>query len=248
MIELKKVTKSYGNLVAINNITLTIPSNSITALLGLNGAGKTTLLKAIASIHYVDSGSIFVNNIDAEMSAIKNKQQIGIVSEQDIFYADFTTYDFLYYTTGIAHPTIRKRERYKKISDVITLCSLQEVLEKPIKTLSTGYKQRLSFAHALLHDPKVLLLDEPTSGLDPQQIVEMRNLIIKLSKHITILISTHLMQEAESLCSQIAIIHKGELIAFGSEKELCSLSKTQCLESAFLHLIQSEKEGLIAKQ
>ncbi len=232
LIELKNVTKSYKKFCAIKDISFTVPSKSITALVGLNGAGKTTLLKTIAGIHYPDSGTIRVNGIDILQHPIKNKQQIGFVQDNNGFYPDYTVYEILQSDAAIS---LAKNVAKSNIIKVLDICSLNDVQYKNIRTLSKGYMQRLSFARALLHNPSVLLLDEPTSGLDPQQIIEMRNIIKSLSKEATILISTHLMQEVEALCSSIAIIHKGSLVAHGTEKELCTLSHTKTIEESFLH-------------
>ncbi len=242
MITLQNVSKYYGKVKVLHNVSFTAPTHSITALLGLNGAGKTTLLKAIASMHYVDSGHISVNGIDTFSNVLENKSQIGFVADHSIFYPDYTVYEYLISNCSIMFPSLDKIVKNEKIQSVIELCNLQKVLGNKIKTLSKGYTQRLAFAVALLHNPPVLLLDEPTSGLDPQQIVEMRKLIFQLQKDKTIILSTHLMQEVEALCSSIAIIHEGILRAFGSKSDICLDTKCDSLEKAFLHIITEEQK------
>ncbi len=237
MIEIKNATKSYDRTVAVHNVSLTVPKHSITGLVGLNGAGKTTLLKAIAGIHYIDSGSITVNGIDVHNDPFIYKSHIGCLLDYDVFLPDFTVYECLHFEAKILLDTKQKRDLFDRINKVIDMCSLKEVIDKLVKTLSKGYKQRLALAKAMLHNPPILLLDEPTSGLDPRQIMELRSLIKKLSVNTTILISTHIMQEIEALCSSIAIIHEGELIEFGSESDICKRSHTTSIEKAFLSLI-----------
>lgn len=241
MIELKDFTKSYGKTIAVDTVSFIAPEKSITALAGLNGAGKTTILKAIASSHYGNFGKILVNNIDAELSPVENKLQIGFVSENAQFFNDYTVLEYLNFHASLLLDKKCKKER---VNEVVKMFSLKEVLTKKIKALSKGFKQRVLFAQALLNDPPVLLLDEPTSGLDPRQIVEMRNLIEEFGKTKTILISTHIMQEIETLCSNIVILHRGKIVAKGTEKELCSKTNTSSIEKAFLS-ITSDSEVIL---
>lgn len=245
MIELNSFTKSYGTVTAVKDISFIAPSRAITGLAGLNGAGKTTILKAVASIHYADSGHILVNGLDAHASPLKNKGQTGFIPEQSSFYPDYTVHEFLHREADIVLFTQTKTFRREQIQSVIEQCALSEVYTKKIKTLSKGYRQRLSVARCLLGNPSVLVLDEPTSGLDPRQIVDMRRLIENLAREKTILISTHLMQEIEALCSCIAVIHHGSLAAFGSEQELCAQTGEHSLEKAFLTLTDNENLGTL---
>ncbi len=233
LIKIQNVSKNYGSLKALDDISFTIPSNSVTALVGLNGAGKTTLLKSI-----VDSGCITVNNIPVESNLIKIKNEIGFVKDQGSFPLEVSAYELLFHQTNILFPKLSNDEKIDAIFKISDTFSILNILSQKVGTLSKGYKQRLSFAYALLHDPSVLLLDEPTSGLDPEQIIEMRQIIQSFSSTKTILMSTHLMQEVEALCSNIAIIHKGSLIAYGTETELCKLSNADTLEKAFLNLVK----------
>ncbi len=236
MIQLQNFTKSYGTFIAVENVSFIAPSNSITAIAGLNGAGKTTILKAICSVHYADSGSVFVNGFDAMHDSIQNKAQIGFVTEHPIFYDDFTVIEFLEFDAKILLNKLHENFFSEVIDNAIVKTSIQDVLHKKIKTLSKGYRQRLALARALLTDTKVLILDEPTSGLDPRQIVQIRTLIEDLGKEKTILLSTHIMQEIEALCSAIAIIHEGRLISFGSEKDICRKTGEKNIENSFLKL------------
>ena len=240
MIELVNFTKNYKNLTACNNISFTCKDFQITGLLGPNGAGKTTIIKAICGIHYPTSGKVLVNGISVEDQTVEAQKMIGYVSETTEFPNYLKVYELL---ESVADIRLGKNKTLIKqqIEKVVTLMGLKDVFTRNLNNLSKGYKQRVSFALALIHDPKVLILDEPVSGLDPMQIVEIRSLIKKLSKEKTILLSTHLMQEAKELCDNIIILHKGNLIASGSVEDICSTANTSDLESAFLVLAKDKE-------
>ena len=239
MIELVDFSKNYKKITACKNINFTCNDCQITGLLGPNGAGKSTILKAICGIHYPTSGKVLVNGISVEEKAVEAQKIIGYVSETTEFPNYLKVYELLNYVADIR---LGKNKSYIKhqIEKVVDLMSLRDVFTQNLNSLSKGYRQRVSFALALIHNPDVLILDEPVSGLDPMQIVEMRTLIKKLSKEKTILLSTHLMQEAKELCDNIIILHKGKLIANGSVEEICSTTNTSDLESAFLLLAKDK--------
>ncbi len=238
MIELKSFTKNYGKIKAVDNVSFTAPQKQVTGLVGLNGAGKTTILKAIAGIHFPDSGSILVNGISVEDNPVIVKSQVGFVSEQPNFIPDFRVLEFLKSELEIRRPELSKKEVDEELEKLVESTWIGDVLTKKIKELSKGYRQRLSFARALAGNPSVILLDEPASGLDPRQIVEMRNLVLSLATEKTILISTHILQEIDALCNTIAVIHKGTLKAFGTEKAICDFSGEKNMEAAFLRLTE----------
>lgn len=243
MIELSSVSKTYkGSLKpAVNDISITIKDSRVTGLLGPNGAGKTTLLKAILGIHFPDKGTITINGHSYE--DYREIQRItGFVSENARFSEQYLVSELLWEQASIRYDAGSLKDLpVHAIKKAVKQFALEDVLEKKIKTLSKGYRQRLSFALAILHDPAILILDEPVSGLDPLQIVEMRKYINLLSETKTILLSTHLMQEAESLCSDIIIMHQGKMIATGSAESICSSVKAKTLEDAFIALV-SEKD------
>ncbi len=233
MIELINFTKNYKNFTACNNISFKAEDCEITGLLGPNGAGKSTILKAICGIHFPTKGKVLVNDISVEDNTCEAQKLIGYVSETSEYPNIYTVSELLKEVAAL-RLIENKKIINQQIEKVVSQMELEEVFYKNVSTLSKGYKQRLSFALALVHNPKILVLDEPVSGLDPMQIVEMRDVIKKLRKEKTILLSTHLMQEAKELCDKILILHKGKLIASGSVEDICKKANTDDLEKAFL--------------
>jgi len=241
MIELKGFSKSYRskNSFAVKDISFTIPDSSITGLLGPNGSGKSTIMKAICGFHFPTEGSIIISKADGTTFSTEEAPQLcmkstGYVPELPLLPKDLTVKSFLNYAAEIKG--LRENEIKNACDYVISECSLEKFLTKKIKTLSKGQKQRVSFAQAIIHKPHNLILDEPVSGLDPAQIIQMRELIQKLSKTTAILMSTHLLQEIYSLCSNICIISAGKITAYGTEKEIITQTKTDNLEAAFMKL------------
>lgn len=213
MIITENITKSYGNFKALKGISFKVPSNSITVLLGPNGAGKTTTLRILAGYLYADDGKVeyFGKKYDENFEF---KKLIGYIPENNPVYEDLEVTEYLEfvaksYSLG-----------QKEIKIAVERCALKEVLGKKIGNLSKGYKQRVSLAKAILHNPPILLLDEPTTGLDPNQAYQTRELIKELKKDKTILISTHILSEAEAICDNILIINKGEICASGEKESL----------------------------
>ncbi|MBQ0162065.1 MAG: ABC transporter ATP-binding protein [Treponema sp.] len=240
MIELVDFTKKYKTIfskekTAAENISFTVKPDSITGLLGPNGAGKTTIIKAITSIHYATSGNVFVydkegNKFDTEKDVEKSKRLIGYVSENPNLYKNLTVIEYLKLTCSLWNLD------ESAITKVIKDFSIEDVLTQKISTLSKGYCQRVSFAASLIHEPEILILDEPSSGLDPNQIIETRKIIKKLSKTKTILFSTHIMSEAENLCDDVVILQNGKLIAEGTVENIKKQTKAKTLEDAYINL------------
>ena len=236
MIRIKDLTKNYGSVRAVDNINFEINEGEILGFLGPNGAGKTTTLRMITCFLSPTSGNIEVENMNANDKQLEIKKLIGYLPEHNPLYIDMTVYDYLKFIADI-----REISNFStRIKQVIALCGLGGVVQKPINTLSKGYKQRVGIAQAILHDPKILILDEPTSGLDPNQIVEIRELIKKLGKEKTLIISSHILQEVQAVCSRIIIINEGKIVADGSTEELQSAfqNKTKLV----LELIAPENE------
>ena len=182
---------------------------------------------------------MLVDNINVEDEPLKVKSITGYVSENPRFYENFTVIDFLKFIADVRFCNLSKPEKNTAIKErtsyAIETCALNDVLSKKIAALSKGYRQRLAFAAAIMHDPKILVLDEPVSGLDPVQIQEMRALIKSMSKDKTILLSTHLMQEVSALCDEVVILTKGRLAASGTPDEILQKSGKDNLEDAFLY-------------
>ena len=243
MIELCSVSKTYkgSQQPAVKDITLSIPDSGVTGLLGPNGAGKTTLIKAILGIHLPDSGTITVNGTPVSEDNIHIQKITGFVSENTCFPENYLVHELLWEEAAIRQDAHSLKESPElAVRRAVAQFSLEDVLEKKIKALSKGYRQRLSFALAILHDPEILVLDEPVSGLDPLQIVEMRKYISELAETKTILLSTHLMQEAQSLCQNIVIMHQGTVIATGTSESICSRAGSKNLEDAFVTLVKNK--------
>ena len=240
MIEVDSFTKIYGMKKsggkAVDGVSFVARPGVITGLLGPNGAGKTTILKAICALHYPTEGAVRVMGRDVESFPVEVRSLVGYVSEQPALIGSLTTKEFLHYAGELRFAGRAGAVVADAVERVVEECQLQEVFHKPISHLSKGYRQRLSFAQALLHNPPVLVLDEPVSGLDPAQIRQMRDMIKRLGSEKTILLSTHLMQEVEALCQQVHIISRGRLVASGSAQEIAAATGTKSFEDAFLKL------------
>lgn len=251
MIELKTFYKSYYStsrknpVFTVQDISLKVETGKIVGLLGPNGSGKTTIMKAICGFHYPSSGQILISDnqeqlIDIQESPEKAMSFIGYVPEKSILPPDMYVYNFLE-NAGKIHGLSEDKLK-KQLDFVIKECSLEDVLSKKIKTLSKGYAQRVSFAQAIIYNPPNLILDEPVSGLDPLQIIQMRNLIKKMSETKAVILSTHILQEVYSLCDEMYIINNGVVCAKGTEKEILSLTSSKDLETAFLKLTKNGGE------
>lgn len=205
-LKIKNLTKKFGEQVALSNININIEKNEIIGLLGANGAGKSTLMKSIVGGLKIDSGEILFNNKDITTNEVETKSKIGFLPENNPLYLDMFVKEYLQFVANI------HKIPYENVEKVINLVGLTPEKSKKIKQLSKGYKQRVGLAQAIIHRPDLLILDEPTNGLDPNQIVEIRNLIKEIGQEKTIIISTHIMQEVEALCSRVILIHKGNII------------------------------------
>jgi ABC-2 type transport system ATP-binding protein len=223
------VTKLYGEQVALNQVSFSIPSSQVVGFLGPNGAGKSTMMKILTGYIPATSGKAFVDGIDVQLNPIEAKRIIGYLPENNPLYYDFYIKEYLEFVGSIY-----KVENLKaRVKEVIDITGIGYEQNKKIGSLSKGYKQRVGLAQALIHNPRVLILDEPTSGLDPNQIVEIRSLIEQIGREKTVMLSTHIMQEVEAICQNIIIIDKGNIVANGSTKEIASLaldSKTVTIE------------------
>lgn len=205
-LKIKNLTKKFGEQVALSNININIEKNEIIGLLGANGAGKSTLMKSVVGGLKIDSGEILFNNKDITTNEVETKSKIGFLPENNPLYLDMFVKEYLQFVANIHNIP------YENVEKVINLVGLTPEKSKKIKQLSKGYKQRVGLAQAIIHRPDLLILDEPTNGLDPNQIVEIRNLIKEIGQEKTIIISTHIMQEVEALCSRVILIHKGNII------------------------------------
>jgi ABC-2 type transport system ATP-binding protein len=211
MINAEGLTKFYGTQCAVDNISLNIQKGEIVGLLGPNGAGKTTTLRMFTGFLKPSAGNIKIKDFDIDEHPLEVKRLIGYLPESAPLYNEMLAYDYLRYVAEIRG--IEKGQIDSRLKHVATLCGINEVMHKPIGTLSKGYKQRVGLAHAMIDDPEILILDEPTSGLDPNQIVEIRDIIRKIGREKTIILSTHILSEAEATCDRIIIINRGKIVA-----------------------------------
>ena len=219
-IVIKNISKVYGTQKALDNVSLSIGEGEIVGLLGPNGAGKSTMMKILTCFIPPTEGSAEICGYDIFEHQIEIKRSVGYLSEQNPLYYDMYVREFLLLVAGIHK--IERKLRKARVEEVIALTGLEKEANKKIGTLSKGYKQRVGLAQALIHDPKVLILDEPTTGLDPNQLLEIRNLIKQIGQSKTILLSTHIMQEVEAVCSRVIIINNGRLVADDKTEQLAA--------------------------
>jgi ABC-2 type transport system ATP-binding protein len=211
MIEVDNLTKFYNDFCAVDHISLEIPRGEIMGLLGPNGAGKTTTLRMLTGYFKPTSGHIRIKECDVDEQPVTVKGLIGYLPESAPLYPGMLVYDYLTYIADIRG--LRGDSQQGRIRDLVDRCGLQGIMHKTIGELSKGLKQRVGLAHAMMSDPEILILDEPTSGLDPNQIVEIRDIIRAIGREKTVILSTHILSEAEATCDRIVIIHKGRIVA-----------------------------------
>jgi len=248
MIRVEGLTKYFGDLCAVDHISLDIRTGEILGLLGPNGAGKTTVLRMLTGYLRPTEGTIRVKDYAVDEKPIEIKRLMGYLPESAPLYRDMLVYDYLSYVAEIRG--IEAKRKFATIRTMAELCGLNEVMHQPIGELSKGYNQRVGLAHAMMNDPEILILDEPTSGLDPNQIVEIREIIRGIGKEKTIIISTHILSEAEATCDRVVIINRGKIVADGSTETLGQSTRQRNLITLALHNadIGSVKRELYAIQ
>ncbi len=224
-LQISNLTKKFGDQIALNNINLEIGSNEIIGLLGPNGAGKSTLMKSIVGALKIEEGSVIFNGLNSKEHELEIKKQIGFLPENNPLYHEMFVQEYLQFVANLHNISD------KRIDEVIDLVGITPEKSKKISALSKGYKQRVGLAQAILHQPDLLILDEPTNGLDPNQIIEIRNVIKEIGKEKTVILSTHIMQEVEALCSRVILLHKGNIIQDSPIEEF--RGKFGSLEEAF---------------
>jgi ABC-2 type transport system ATP-binding protein len=220
VIEVVGLKKSYGDVIALNEVNLKIASGEIVGLLGPNGAGKSTLIKNLTGFIQPDQGSIEINGVDVISHPKKVQRQIGYLPESAPLYPELSVQNYLRMMADLRG--ISENEQLKCISEAVCAVGLENHLTKPIGHLSKGFRQRVGLAQAILHKPELLILDEPTVGLDPTQIIEIRQLIRRLAQNSTILFSTHILPEVETLCDRVIILMNGEIKMDAKRSELSS--------------------------
>lgn len=215
-IKISEVNKFYGSQKALDQVSFEIGTGELVGFLGPNGAGKSTLMKIITGYLASDGGSVEINGEMVETKNTAIRSQIGYLPENNPLYTDLYVREYLEMVAGFYQLSNKKEQVLK----MVELTGLKTEQHKKIGALSKGYRQRVGLAQALIHDPAVLILDEPTTGLDPNQLDEIRQLINSISKNKTVMLSTHIMQEVEAVCTRVLIINKGKLVADGSVDQL----------------------------
>lgn len=218
MIEVKNLSKKFGDNQALDGINFTVNRGEILGFLGPNGAGKTTAMKILTSFWPQDEGDVWIDGQDIKVYPLETRRKIGYLPETVPLYDDMTVYEYLKFVASVRG--IKKDNINNKIREVVDSCGLRGMLKKPIEELSKGYRQRLGLAQAIIHDPQVLILDEPTTGLDPNQIVEIRDLIKKIGKEKTVIFSTHILGEVSATCDRVVIINNGQIVGEGTPDDL----------------------------
>src|SRR5437588_7972541 len=223
MLEIRHLVKSVGSLIAVDDVSFTVPQGEVLGFLGPNGAGKSTTMKMITGFLSPTAGTAIICGYDIAAQPIAAKRHIGYLPEGAPAYPDMTPADFLDFIAHIRG--FSGDEAMRRIGRVVEMIRIGEVMHQPIETLSKGFKRRVGVAQALLHDPDVLILDEPTDGLDPNQKYEMRTVITAMRPEKAIIISTHLLEEVEAVCSRAIIIAHGRILADGTPAELAERSR-----------------------
>ena len=224
-LHITNLTKKFGEQTALNDINVRIEKTEIIGLLGPNGAGKSTFMKSIVGALKIDAGAISFDGKDITANEIESKRKIGFLPENNPLYGEMYVREYLNFVAEL-HDLPKAR-----IDEVIELVGITPEKSKKISQLSKGYKQRVGLAQAILHSPDLLILDEPTNGLDPNQIIEIRNVIKEIGREKTVILSTHIMQEVEVLCSRVILIHQGSIIWDSPIDEF--RGKFESLEDAF---------------
>ncbi len=231
MISLKNITKKFDEFVAVDNLSMDIKNGEVLGFLGPNGAGKSTTMKMITGFMKPTEGIIKIKGMDVDVNPIECKKLIGYLPEGAPLYGDMTPLNmlkFVAYTRGMSY-----QEFKKALDSVVIKTEITDVINQPIDTLSKGYKRRVGLAQALIHDPEILILDEPTDGLDPNQKHHVRNLINEMGKKKAIIISTHILEEVDAVCSRVCIIAKGKKIIDKKPIDLKKAFKNKNLDNIF---------------
>ena len=241
MIEITNLTKRFGPLTAVDDVSFSVGRAEVLGFLGPNGAGKSTTMKIVTGFLAPDEGTIRIGGVDIAENPVEVKRWIGYLPEGAPLYGEMTTGGFLKFIAGIRG--YRGAEARRRIEVVVEKVSLGSVLNKPIDTLSKGFKRRVGLAQAILHDPHILILDEPTDGLDPNQKHEVRSLIRGMSAEKVIVLSTHILEEVDAVCTRATIIAGGRIVSDGTPEQLLRRSRTH--EALRLDLAITDPSGVV---
>lgn len=238
MIKVEDLTKAFGSKVAVDNVSFEVNKGEVLGFLGPNGSGKTTTMRMITGFIPPTSGRVSVCGYNMLEDPISGKRRIGYLPESAPSYQDMTVRSFLNFAAEIRG--LRGEARKRAVRRAVETCSLESVFNQTIDTLSKGFRHRTCFAQAIIHDPEVLVMDEPTDGLDPNQKHEARTLIRRMGENKAIILSTHILEEAEAVCTRAIIIDRGRIVANGTPQELKAKSETGRLEDFFRAITLSD--------
>ena len=237
MITVKELRRSFGPVVAVDGVSFDVEKGQVLGLLGPNGAGKTTAMRILACFLKPDSGTATICGYDILQDPIAVRRSLGYLAENVPAYNEMTVGGFLDFVCDARQ--IKGKGRKRALDRIVPMCSIESVYHQTIETLSKGYKRRVGLAQALIHDPEVLILDEPTDGLDPNQKYEVRKLIKKMAKHKCIIVSTHILEEVEAVCSRTIIIARGRILVDSTPGEL--KAQYQCsLDAVFRRITRAK--------
>ena len=239
MIEVKGLVKTYGSKRAVDNVTFSVKRGEILGFLGPNGAGKSTTMKMITGFVRPDSGTALIEGVDVLKDPVSVKRKLGYLPENAPAYPEMTVQEFLGFIAEVRGFRTRSA-RDNQVERAIGLTHLSTVRRQTIETLSKGYKQRVGFAQALLHDHPVLILDEPTDGLDPNQKNEVRTLIKNMAVEKAVILSTHILEEVEAICTRVIIISRGKLVADESPAQLLARQPGARMDEIFRNLTDKD--------
>jgi len=247
VIEIKSLDKRFGPIHAVRNLSFSVSNGEVLGFLGPNGAGKSTTMKMITGFLEPTSGTVSVCGYDILDEPIKVKEKIGYLPEGSPAYGEMTVTGFLEFIADVRG--IKGKERKKCIDEIIKKINLGSVRDQTIETLSKGFKRRVGVAHSIMHDPEVLIMDEPTDGLDPNQKHEVRALIKEMAQDKAIIISTHILEEVDAVCTRAIIIASGQILFDGTPAELMAKSSTGRLDDVFRDITTQfyEAEGVIGE-
>jgi len=242
MIEVEGLSKHFGHITAVDKISFKVEKGEVVGFLGPNGAGKTTTMRILTGYLPADEGRCKIAGFDVLTESLEVRKHIGYLPEDTPLYQDISVENFLKYVAEIRG--ISGSEQKSRVNKIIEVCGLEPVVKMDIAELSKGFRQRTGLAQTMIHDPEILIMDEPTSGLDPNQIIEIRELIKKLGREKTVILSTHILSEAEATCGRILIINQGRMIADGSLEEI-----TRSARGVNLHKVKVKgKKEIIESQ
>jgi ABC-2 type transport system ATP-binding protein len=241
MLEIRNLTKKFGPLIAVDGVSFNVGRGEVLGFLGPNGAGKSTTMKMITGFLAPTAGTAVVAGFDIVTQPLQAKRRIGYLPEGAPAYPDMTPATFLDFVASVRG--FAGAEAKRRIDAAVAHASLAEVMYQPIETLSKGFKRRVGLAQAILHDPEVLVMDEPTDGLDPNQKHEVRELIRQMAPHKAIVISTHILEEVDAVCSRAIIVAHGRIVADGTPAELEAQTPTGKLDDVFRAVTTTTKEA-----